>query len=90
MYTCVYIYIHIYIYTHTHIAYMCMHIYIYIYMAVSTLFVTKASTETLNDTSLGVFVASSPPCPIVLFKSEGAKQKLHPKSYRLAKRQLAT
>ena len=41
---------------------------------VSTLFVTTASTETLNVTTLDV---------ISLL---GAKQRLHQKSYRLAKR----
>ena len=43
-------------------------------MAVSRLFVTTASTETLNGTISGV-----------TFCLEGAKQLLHPKSYRLAK-----
>ena len=43
-------------------------------MAVSTLFAPKASTETLNGTIVDV----------TCFK--GAKQKLHPKPYRLAKR----
>ena len=42
-------------------------------MAVSTLFLTTASTETLNCTILGV------PC------FRGAKQKLHQKSYLLVK-----
>ena len=34
---------------------MFVYIYIYIYMVVSTLFVTTACTETLNDTILGGF-----------------------------------
>ena len=42
-------------------------------MAVSTLFVTTAITETLKGTILDVTVV------------RGAKQQLHPKSYRLAK-----
>ena len=32
-------------------------------MVVYNLFVTTASTETLNSTSLGVTYVSSPPCP---------------------------
>ena len=51
-------------------------------------FVTTANTETLNGTVLGVTVVSSPPCPIC-FKSEGAKRKLHPTSYRLSNKYLA-
>ena len=40
-------------------------------MAVSTLFATMASTETLDGTSLGVTVCSSPPCPIFPKKVRG-------------------
>ena len=47
----------------------CMHMI----MAVSTLFVTTASTETLNGTILGNF------------PFRGTKQELHPKSYRFSK-----
>ena len=45
--------------------YMCVYIYIYIYMtymAVSTLFVTMASTETLNGTISCVTLF--PPLPV--------------------------
>ena len=47
-------------------------------MAVSTLFVTTASTETLNGTIAG-FLSS------LFGQARGAKPKLHPKSYRSAK-----
>ena len=46
------------------------------YMEGSTLFVTTASTETLNSTILGVACFEFLP---------SLSQKLHPKSYRLAK-----
>ena len=68
---------------------MCIYIYIYrcfvvnvllyflgacCHMAVSTLFVTTASTETLSGSTLGVTTAPFLP-----------ERKLYPKSYRLAK-----
>ena len=59
-----YVYICIY-------SYMNMYIYIYIereretqHMVVSTLFVTAATTDTLDGTILCVRAVSSPPCPI--------------------------
>ena len=61
-----------------------IHIYIYNregerekkkHMAVSSLFVTTESTETLNSTIVGV----------TCFVLPSLSQKIHPKSYRLAK-----
>ena len=57
-------------------------------MAVSTLFVTTASTEMLNGTILSVTFCSSPPCPIC-FQNWGGKTKVTPKIVLFSKKDLA-
>ena len=78
---CVYIYVHthryvcVYIYIYTFIC-CYTHTYIFTYMAVSTLFVTTASTETRNGTILGNLFPS-PPCPKITKRKRTVYTKKH-------------